>query len=68
VIQTGKDSITLVAVGDIRLARKDYHVSFAKVANIIKGADISFFNCDTIYADKGTRSPIYARASTPGTR
>lgn len=63
-VQIGKDSITLVAVGDIRLARKDYNVSFDKVASIIKSADISFFNCDTIYAENGTRSPMryYERA------
>lgn len=63
-VQTGKDSITLVAVGDIRLARKDYKLSFKKVANIIRTADISFFHCGTIYADNGIHSPMpsYQRA------
>ena len=53
-VQKQKDSVTLVAVGDVRVARKDYQLSFAKVAHIIRGADIAFFNCETPYAEKGS--------------
>lgn len=49
----GKDVIDLVAVGDIALAGRDYNLSFAKFANIIKSADIAFYNNEGPYADKG---------------
>jgi poly-gamma-glutamate synthesis protein (capsule biosynthesis protein) len=57
--QEGKDSITLVAVGDIRLARKDYKVSFAKVAHIIKSGDIAFYNNEGVYAERGNHPSFY---------
>jgi poly-gamma-glutamate synthesis protein (capsule biosynthesis protein) len=64
VLKKGKDSITLVAVGGIRLARKDYKLSFLKVAQTLRSAEISFFNCDTVYAENGTCNPMpfYQRA------
>ncbi len=40
-----KDLVTLMAVGDVIVARKDYQSTFAKVAPILREADISFFNC-----------------------
>ncbi|MBI4303440.1 MAG: CapA family protein, partial [Chloroflexi bacterium] len=49
-----KDSLTIVAVGDVIVARKDYQNSFTKVANILKAADIAFFNCECPYADVGS--------------
>jgi poly-gamma-glutamate synthesis protein (capsule biosynthesis protein) len=51
-VQKENGSITLLAVGDVRLARKDYNLSFAKVARIIKSADIAFFNQEGTYAEK----------------
>ncbi len=49
-----QDDLTLVAVGDVRVARKDYQSSFIKVTNIIKQADIAFFCCETPYAETGS--------------
>ncbi|MBI2986871.1 MAG: CapA family protein, partial [Deltaproteobacteria bacterium] len=60
-VQNGKGSITLVAVGDTALARKDYNLSFAKVANIIKGADIAFFNNEGTYTEGPFSSLRYYR-------
>ncbi len=52
-----KGSVTLAAVGDVILARKDYQRSFAKSAPVLKAADIAFFNCETPYAQVGTPGP-----------
>jgi poly-gamma-glutamate capsule biosynthesis protein CapA/YwtB (metallophosphatase superfamily) len=46
--------ITLCAVGDILLARKDYELAFIRVASILKEADISFFNCEAPHAQSGS--------------
>lgn len=48
------DAISLVAVGDIVVARKDYMKSFSKVSEILGSADISFFNCECPYAESGS--------------
>jgi hypothetical protein len=48
------DFISLLAVGDVVVARKDHMTSFAKVADILKAGDITFFNCETPYAESGT--------------
>ncbi len=61
-VQGQKNSITLAAVGDVIVSRKDYQNSFAKVADILKAADIAFFNCETPYAEKG--SPGMAQHGT----
>ena len=47
------DAVTMFAVGDIVVARKDWKSSFAKVESFLKKADISFFNCETPYAESG---------------
>jgi poly-gamma-glutamate synthesis protein (capsule biosynthesis protein) len=52
-------SLTLVAVGDIQLLRRDWKMSFERVAHIIKGADISFFNCEGPYAEQGPFSSFW---------
>ena len=49
-----QEDLTLLAVGDVIVARKDSESSFTRVAPILKGADISFFNCETAYAEKGS--------------
>ena len=53
-VKKGNDSLTFVAVGDILVASKHYQSSFAKVNDILRGADIAFFNCETPYAEKGS--------------
>jgi poly-gamma-glutamate capsule biosynthesis protein CapA/YwtB (metallophosphatase superfamily) len=53
-VRARQDALTLVAVGDVIVARKDYQQSFAKVADILKAADIAFFNCETPYAESGS--------------
>jgi poly-gamma-glutamate synthesis protein (capsule biosynthesis protein) len=50
----GDDMITLVAVGDVIIARKDWKLSLAKVESLLRKADISFFNCETPYAEAGS--------------
>ena len=52
------DIVTLCAVGDVVVARKKWEVSFAGVQSVLRQADISFFNCETSYSDKG--SPSFA--------
>lgn len=47
-------SATLMAVGDIIVARKDFKSSFAGVSDVLKQADISFFNNETPYASVGS--------------
>ena len=64
-VQNGKDAIDLVAVGDIALARKDYHLSFAKVANIMKSAYVAFYNNEGTYADKGPYNNLIHYRGTP---
>src|ERR1035437_720007 len=49
-----EDSLILMAVGDVIVARRDYESSFALVAPVLKQADISFFNCECPYADAGS--------------
>jgi poly-gamma-glutamate synthesis protein (capsule biosynthesis protein) len=51
---TKQKSITLTAVGDVIIARRDYQSSFTKVADILKESDIAFFNCETAYAESGS--------------
>ncbi|MFC2048483.1 CapA family protein [Chloroflexota bacterium] len=53
-IRKEKDVITLLAAGDVIIARKDYQNSFTRVAAILREADIAFFNCETAYAEKGS--------------
>lgn len=53
-VEAKKDALTLVAVGDVVVARRKYQESFARVAGILKQADIAFFNCETPYAEKGS--------------
>ncbi len=52
--QEKENSITVVAVGDVRVVRRDYNLSFTKVAHILKEADIAFFDCESTYAEKGS--------------
>jgi len=49
----GDNAVTLLAVGDVMVARKDWKSSFSKVESILKAGDISFFNCETPYATTG---------------
>ena len=48
-----EDVVTMFAVGDIVVARKDWQSSFARVESFLKKADVSFFNCETPYAESG---------------
>ncbi len=50
------DLVTFLAVGDVIIARKDYQNSFGKAEAMLREADITFFNCETPYAEKGTPS------------
>jgi len=43
-VQKENGSITLLAVGDVKLAGKDYNLGLVKVAVIIKSAAIAFFS------------------------
>lgn len=59
------NSLTLVAVGDIVLAKKDQRSTFAKARPLLKEADIAFFNCETPYASVGSPYMYYAMAHDP---
>lgn len=48
------DVITMHAVGDVQVSRKDWRQSFAKVEHILKKSDIAFFNCEKVYATCGS--------------
>lgn len=63
-----EDIITLCAVGDVVVVRKNYELSFARVASILREADISFFNCETAYGERGSPciSPHGAGPHAPG--
>lgn len=56
---------TLFAVGDVIVARKDWKLSFSKVESLLKKADVSFFNCETPYAEAGCPGPIAAMPHDP---
>ena len=47
------DVVTMFTVGDVVVARKDWKSSFAKVESLLRKADISFFNCESPYAESG---------------
>lgn len=47
------DSVTLFAVGDVEVVRRDWKLSFAKVESLLRRADISFFNCEYPLAESG---------------
>ncbi|MBI2985374.1 MAG: CapA family protein [Deltaproteobacteria bacterium] len=47
------DVVTMFTVGDVVVARRDWKSSFAKVESLLRKADISFFNCETAYAETG---------------
>ena len=49
-----EESLTLVAVGDVIIVRKDYQSIFTKCSPIFREADIAFFNCETPFAESGT--------------
>src|SRR5688572_2821608 len=52
-VMQNDDTVTMFAVGDVVVARKDWKSSFANVESFLKKADISFFNCETPYAESG---------------
>lgn len=58
-------SLTLIAVGDIILGKKDYESTFARVTPILRQADIGFFNCETPYATVGSPNMFYATPHDP---
>ena len=45
--------IILLAVGDVLIAKKDWKSSLAGVEDFLRQGDISFFNCETPYAETG---------------
>ncbi len=47
-------SVTFAAVGDVILARKNYMASLTRVRNILREADVAFFNSETPYATQGS--------------
>ncbi len=64
-IEKEKNSLTLVAVGDIVLAKKDQASTFARAAPILKNADIAFFDCETCYATVGSPNMYTATPHDP---
>jgi hypothetical protein len=48
-----KNTVSLFAVGDVVIARKDWEHSLAKVESVLRKADISFFNCEVAYGETG---------------
>ena len=45
--------VTLAAVGDVALARSEWHLCLAGVKSYLQKADIGFFNCESPYAETG---------------
>ncbi|MFH2070519.1 MAG: CapA family protein [Elusimicrobiota bacterium] len=61
-LSKNRDSLTIVAVGDVLLARKgiEYHIKmsgekypFEKIGGLLKSADISFCNMECSLSDRG---------------
>jgi poly-gamma-glutamate capsule biosynthesis protein CapA/YwtB (metallophosphatase superfamily) len=61
---TKKGSLSMVAIGDVIVGQKNYQRSFAKVKNILKEADIAFFNNETAYATSGAVAGAQHGATT----
>src|SRR4051812_38144403 len=59
------EPLTMVAVGDVRLARRGYRLSFAGVADIITSADVAFFNQEGTYAQQGPYDSLAYYNSRP---
>lgn len=60
-----KESITLLGVGDILIDREKPESIFQHVAEVLRGADIAFANCEQMYSEKGTPSPVHTVPSSP---
>lgn len=59
-----QDVVSLVAVGDVAVARKDYQLSFTQVAPILRAGDVTFFNSEALYAEKGSAGSLPHGAGT----
>ena len=54
---TKNDRITVIAVGDVAVNRKDPDSIFAYVTNVTKSADIAFCQLETNYSERGIVLP-----------
>jgi len=51
------DDITLAAVGDLMINRDDPRSLLEPARSVLAGADITFVNCESVYAEDGARNP-----------
>ena len=51
------ETITVLAVGDVIVNRDDPDSIFAYVSDVIKSADITFCQLESVYSERGTPSP-----------
>ena len=51
------DEIVLAAVGDLMVNREDPDSLFDHSRSVLAAADITFGNCESVYAEEGSRNP-----------
>ena len=57
------DDIVLAAVGDVMVNRDEPASLFEHSRSVLVGADVTFGNCESVYAENGARNPA-ARGET----
>lgn len=52
-----QDETVLVAVGDVMVNREEPKTLLESARSVLAGADITFGNCESVYAEDGARNP-----------
>ena len=60
-----KEPVTLLSAGDILIDREEPETIFRHVAGVLRSGDITFTNCEQMYSDVGTASPMHVTPSRP---
>lgn len=54
----GSDAVEICAVGDVMIKRDNPSTAFALSKHVLRGADITFGNCESTYSKRGVRHPM----------